>query len=218
MATKSPMDPKWLKEQLERPGRSQSALARYLGLEHPSIVNRMVNGTRQIKAWEADKIKEYLNVTASPGATIDRSATVKVPTSVLPVRGFVEAGSWRDMSFVEAIEPEYLPAPQSLVDSGAFALRVRGPSMDRYYASGSYVVVQPWQGGPLPIGKHVVVERERAGLVETTIKELTRGPKGELLLCPRSTHPAHQDPVPYDDHADAVVRVIGVVTWAITPV
>jgi phage repressor protein C with HTH and peptisase S24 domain len=91
--------------------------------------------------------------------------------------------------------------------------------MDLHYRDGSYVVVEPWFGGPLPVGKHVVVERELpSGMIETTIKELVRTPGGELELWPRSRHPSHQTPVPYQDVDDVTVRVIGRVIWALTPV
>lgn len=214
------MDASWLKTELDKPGRSQSALARFMKLDHPSIVNRMVNGTRQIKATEADQIRAYLAATAKAGTPATRATldAATQPAALLTVRGIVEAGSWREVAYAEAVEPETLPAPQFLVDSGAFALQVAGPSMNQHYPAGTYVVVDPWQGGALPVGKHVVVEREKPdGTVETTIKELTRN--GEAYqLWPRSDHPAHQTPVPFDDQEGVTVRLVGRVIWAITPV
>lgn len=214
------MDASWLKAELDKPGRSQSALARFMKLDHPSIVNRMVNGTRQIKAVEADQIRAYLNATAKSGAPalsagLDGSIQ---PASLLSVRGVVEAGSWREVAFLEADEPETLPAPRFLVDSGAFALKVAGPSMNKFYPAGTYVIVEPWQGGALPVGKHVVVERIKPdGTVETTIKELAwSGTAYELW--PKSDHPAHQTPVPFDDQEGVTVRLVGRVIWAISPV
>ena len=112
-----------------------------------------------------------------------------------------------------------MPAPRQIVESGAYALRVSGPSMDQKFPDGSYVVVMPWHGGPLPVGKYVVVERARPdGLVETTIKELVRREDGELELWPRSSHPAHKAPVPYKDIDDVTVRLMGTVTMKIEPV
>jgi hypothetical protein len=91
--------------------------------------------------------------------------------------------------------------------------------MNKHYADGSYVVVQPWGGGPLPVGKHVIIERERPdGLIETTIKEMVQAADGTIELWPRSTDPRHQALVPYDEHNGATVRVIGRVTWVISPV
>lgn len=211
------MDATWLKQELEKPGRSQSALARFIGLSHPSIVNRMVTGHRQIKATEADKIRAYLDATSRDPATLTTTSQSTENASIVRVRGVVEAGSWRDLSYAEAFSEELI-APKSVVYSGAYALKVAGPSMNVFYADGSYVIAQPWMGGAMPVGKHVIVERERPdGLVETTIKEMRRGQTGELELWPRSTNPAHQTPIPYDQADEVLVRVIGVVTWALSP-
>jgi phage repressor protein C with HTH and peptisase S24 domain len=213
------MQADWLKSELEKPGRSQSALARFMGVV-PEIVNRMANGKRQIKAHEADQIRQYMAATSGSGsATLPHISPRPSAASLLTVRGTVEAGSWREVAFTDfEHEPETLPAPRSIVDSGAFALRVAGPSMDQLYPDGSYVVVQPWHGGPLPFGKRVVVERSRPdGLAETTVKELVRGADGEAELWPRSNHPAHQSPVPYKDIEDVTVRIVGVVVWSMKP-
>jgi SOS-response transcriptional repressor LexA len=217
------MDARWLKEQLDKPGRSQSDLARHLGYDYPSVVNRMCRGVRQIKAWEADKIREYLAETEKPNstergnpATIARIAPAPAPAALLPVRGTVEAGSWREVLSEFEQEFETLPAPRSVVDSGAYALRVIGPSMDQMYPDGSFVVVQPWRGGPLPFGKRVIVERNRDGLVETTVKELVRGRDGEVELWPRSSHPAHQTPLAYKAD-DTTLHLVAVVIWSMRP-
>lgn len=213
------MEAGWLKAELEKPGRSQSALARFMGVV-PEIVNRMANGRRSIKAHEADLIRAYLAATTGVGgATFPHISPRPTAASVLVVRGTVEAGSWREVAFTDLEHDfETLPAPRSVVDSGAFALRVAGPSMDRLYPDGSYVVVQPWHGGPLPYGKRVVVERARPdGLVETTVKELVQGRDGEPELWPRSNHPAHQAPVTYKDVEGVTVRILGVVIWSMKP-
>lgn len=57
-------DPVTLKAELAKPGRSQSGLARYLGLDN-SAVNRLVNGGRDLKVREVAKIEEYLARTAA---------------------------------------------------------------------------------------------------------------------------------------------------------
>lgn len=205
------MDPQWLKAELAKPGRSQSDLARFLGVDHPSIVNRMCTGARQIKAGEADKIREYLARTEERAASVYHLPANTERTSPLIVRGTVEAGSWRESSVGDLSEAEVITAPKSLVDAGAFALRVVGPSMDLRYPPGSVVIVEPWDGPP-PVGRRVVVERSRpGGLIETSVKELVRGSGGELELWPRSSHPAHQAPVPFGDQDDVTVKLLGIV-------
>lgn len=71
----------------------------------------------------------------------------------------------------------------------------------------------------MPIGKHVVVEREKVdGTIEATIKELVRGDDGSLELWPRSSSPQHQTPVSFADAENILVRLIGTVSWAISKV
>lgn len=57
------IDADWLKAELDKPGRSQSALSRFMGFTSPAIVNRMAQGRRDISAKEADQIRAYLAAT-----------------------------------------------------------------------------------------------------------------------------------------------------------
>lgn len=64
-----------LREALAQPGRSQSELARLLGID-ASAVNRMANGRRQIKASELRTIYDYLSNTGKRQSTtisVDRN-------------------------------------------------------------------------------------------------------------------------------------------------
>lgn len=49
----------WLKNELDKPGRSQSGLARFMHMD-ASAINRLVNGTRELKAREIEEIQAYL--------------------------------------------------------------------------------------------------------------------------------------------------------------
>lgn len=211
---RSGMEAPWLKAQLAMPGRSQVGLARFLNLDQ-AIVNRMSNGGRSIKADEADKIRSYLAATdRNPAA--NPLAPVPVSASVLPVRGIVEAGSWREVGLSDTAE--FLPVPSRILGDGTFALRVAGASMDQHYPDGTFVIVRPWQGGAFPIGKRVVIQRTRPdGLCEATVKELVRAADGELQLWPRSNDPRHQTPVPLADVDGVSVELIGTVVWKMQP-
>lgn len=57
------LSPEELKAELDKPGRSQAALAREMGLD-AAAVNRIVNGKREVKAREVVSIADYLNRTA----------------------------------------------------------------------------------------------------------------------------------------------------------
>jgi phage repressor protein C with HTH and peptisase S24 domain len=63
MAESQAIDPEQLKNDLEMPGRSQSALARFMGLNSAAIVNRICKGERKITDKEADQIRSYLLAT-----------------------------------------------------------------------------------------------------------------------------------------------------------
>lgn len=60
------LSPDELKAELDRPGRSQAALAREMGLD-TSAINRIVNGKREVKAREVIAIKDYLERTGPQG-------------------------------------------------------------------------------------------------------------------------------------------------------
>lgn len=209
-----PMDLAWLKEQLRLHGRSQSALARYMGIEHAAVVNRIVNGSRRIKVEEAEQIEAYLR--ATDGSTWtgkgDNQTQPENPThglTLIPVLGVVEAGAWREVADVALAERETIEVAQDRRFEGeTFALKVVGASMNRVYPDGSFVIARRWNGGPLPAGKRVIVDRERDGLHETTIKELVRTSDGHWELWPRSDDPRHQQPIPYEDE-NTTVRIIG---------
>lgn len=65
MADTSILRSGFLKEALAKPGRSQTALAKKLGV-HPSAVNKIVSGRREVKARELDLIRDYLAETGGP--------------------------------------------------------------------------------------------------------------------------------------------------------
>lgn len=193
--------PDVLKAELERPGRSQSALGRAMGLD-PAIINRMCKGERQIKLAELPLIERYLAETG--GATFRTE-----PTATVRVAGAVEAGVWREPGL--DVVGETIPVVATVDGADLYALKVVGASMNLKYEEGSYVVVRPWEGGPWPVGKTVVVQRtDTTGKVETTLKQLQAGENG-LELWPRSSDPRFQEAVPFrngDDTVEIVGRVI----------
>jgi len=49
----------WIRRGLQKPGKSQSGLARHLGLD-PSAVNKLMHGKRMLKTHEVTPTAEYL--------------------------------------------------------------------------------------------------------------------------------------------------------------
>lgn len=95
-----------------------------------------------------------------------------------------------------------------------FALRVVGRSMDLYYPDGTYVIAaHPAETG-IQDGDHVVVRSFQGALAETTIKEIEMVDAKTWRLWPRSTDPAHRDPITIeagDESRNDGPSVIGVV-------
>lgn len=97
--------------------------------------------------------------------------------------------------------------------AGQYALRVVGNSINKKAQHGDYVIVAEWAslGIELKDGLLVVVQRERGGTVETTVKRLRSGREG-WELWPESTDPAHQEKIAlHDGDKDVEVRVVGLV-------
>lgn len=136
----------------------------------------------------------------------------------VPVLGEVAAGVWREIAPVDPSEAkEFLPMDLPGYPVGSlYGLKVNGPSMNEYYPDGTYVIVAPVSVTGLHEGDHVIVRRERAGLVETTIKELVPV-DGGAALWPRSTDEAFSTPLfirgDEDDQDAPVIEAIVVASF-----
>lgn len=101
MIDMSLLTPSNLKRELTRYGRSQAALARALGID-TSAVNRMVKGTRQIKAAEAQSIVDYLERTdpnkAVPSGLFDMSSYSDHTRGIIRNLHFGQRGTLMDVT------------------------------------------------------------------------------------------------------------------------
>jgi SOS-response transcriptional repressor LexA len=175
------------------------------------------NGTRGLPAGKARLYAHAFGVTPEwllygrGEATIGPEAIL--PARRVPVRGVVQAGAWSEVGVEEApIDWTYFEAKE-YQRAQLFALDVRGPSMNRVFPDGSRVIcAQPHEAG-VRDGDYVAVRRARAGLVETTLKQLVVEANGELMLYPRSSDPAHQSPLRLERSPDSQEgpEIIGVV-------
>lgn len=138
----------------------------------------------------------------------------------IPVAGVASGGIFR-MQDAVAISRAGVPAMNihGVDPSHQYALQVDGPSVDREIPEGAFAICVPLEHMPggFQHGDLVHLERQRAGLVENSIKEARFGPKG-VSFWPKSTHPDHQEPVCIDDtDADTMVIVKGVVVGSFKP-
>lgn len=135
--------------------------------------------------------------------------------------GRVQAGVWVEALELPFDEQEYVETPADSRFPGAhrFGLRVSGPSMNLVFADGSVVVCVRFEDIETPptSGNYVVVHRRRAsGLVEATVKQFIDDATG-VWLWPRSTHPAHQQPISLADKHDEEVIITALVVGAYQP-
>lgn len=160
---------KWLETALKTAGRSQRELADAIGVDE-SVVSKMINRRREIKATELIKIAAYLEVPLPVGET--RVA----PTVSVPVVAHVAAGVWRDRGAVSMSEPITVPAvpAQRYKHMTQRAVRVDGLDFARTVPPGSFVIFVPFdevRREPMA-GDIVYVERTRGDLVEYSLRRV----------------------------------------------
>lgn len=187
------------------------------------------NGTRGVPAARAERYARFFRTTpewllygrGELSSNINSSEGFRPVNRTVPLLGEVQAGAWREV--VEEYAPEEVVPVYLAGFEGAnlFALRIRGPSMDRYYPDGTMVIVCPAAEIGVREGDHVIVRRRRGSLVETTVKEVVRE-RGGIALWPRSTDPAHQEPIRLKTvrDADEGPEIIGVVvsSYVVRPI
>lgn len=163
------MDIAEIKRRMVERGLKQRDLAEHLGLDAVKV-SLLLNGKRQIKAPEMDRIRELLG---DPGA----------PLGAVPIIGLVAAGNWR-----EAVQRSIaaMPRPDPSIPSRAFALNVDGDSMDLIAEDGATVIVDPDDKALFPRRYYVVLN----GDGEATFKQFKADP---ARLVPCSSNPRHHE-------------------------
>lgn len=134
----------------------------------------------------------------------------------IPVVGEVEAGVWRETVAREAYDiDEFLALDvQGYEQADLKAMKVAGPSMNRVYQPGRFVIVAHPSEAGLRNGDYVVVERRRGSMTEVTLKEFVQEADGRIALWPRSTHADFQEPIYFkatDESEQDGLTIIGVV-------
>lgn len=134
-----------------------------------------------------------------------------------PVLGTVEAGSFREADMLAQVEPKEQPGPRlsSHPNATPMAWEAHGDSMnDEGIFDGTILFGVDFQeaGGALANDMIVVVEQNRGGLVERSVKAVAIFPD-RTEFQPRSTNPIHK-PIIYkngnrDDNVE--VRILTVV-------
>lgn len=207
---------KWLAEGLERGEGGKKiermkALAKRLDFAHHNTLYKMISGEREIRANELDKIAEFFGV-AVPGNDKPSRRQNKIP-----VDGYVEAGTFREVDtaidvprYEAAVDPDDLyPAARQV------AYEVRGDSMNEAgILDGDIIIGVEFQsaGGTLTNGQKVVVEQNRGGMIERSVKAVATFPD-RVEFQPRSSNKSHKAIVyPHKRKSgDVEVRVLAIV-------
>lgn len=126
----SPFDRALVRAKMKELGMSQKALADELGFGSQSAVANILAGIRQVKVHEASYIYNRLG--------LNRDSDVHI----VPIIGLTSAGNWREAILAPG---GVMPVPNSVAGVRAFAVEIRGDSMDRIIPDGGFVVVDPDQ-------------------------------------------------------------------------
>lgn len=211
-----------IREWRERKGLSQEALGELSGMTGAQI-SRLENAKRRLKTEDLRRIAVALGVPWQELlGDLQLPALQRRRLSSVMVRGRVEAGVWQES--VEWPPEDWYPitVPETDEFSGVekYAVEIRGRSMDKIFPDGSIAICVPIYAfnREIPSGAVVHVQRSRIdGGFESTLKEYVVEPDGRIYLWPRSTDPDHQAPIRYDDRADAVVQIRGIVVGDYRP-
>ena len=201
----------------KRLGLTQQDLADRLKVEQPTV-QRWERGHREPNMTKLAEIAEALGV--EPGDLFGAGFVPLGPK--LFVKGEVAAGQW-----VEAYEwPE--DEWQSFTGRSdvtanllhRFGLRVSGASMNEVYPEGTIVeCVSTFGHTEIAPGKRVIVlQKNVAGKLEATVKELQQDETGRLWAVPRSTDPSFR-PINLTEPESGIVevRIIAIVVASYRP-
>lgn len=151
---------RWETGEREPRGKLRAKLADALGVGEAALFDRAYEGGRQ-------------------GIQLDGA----VPVHHIPVLGEVPAGNWRE---AVKLSRQTMLAPEPEIPPAAYALRVRGDSMDDIVDDGGWIVIDPTDTD-LYGGRLYVI---RNGDGEMTFKRYREGP---ARLVPASSNPAHKE-------------------------
>lgn len=166
---------RWIKQGLKKPGKSAiglaKALTKALKLDtpmHRGTIYKMMAGTRKIFSNELAPIAAYLE---EPVPNMPTQSSLQ-NLQTLRVEKELGAGVWREQ------DDEAVPNADTIVvltdfehpSATHFAFRIRGNSMVSAGMLDGDIVICISSDDPVADGKLVVVERVRAGLVETSAR------------------------------------------------
>jgi phage repressor protein C with HTH and peptisase S24 domain len=173
----------WLVNGLAKDGKSNTELARLLGIPQPRVAE-MKSGKRLIKTSEVAIISDYI------GEPVPAEIAPQQSTRQVPVVGYVGAGAqiFTIDDHHKGAGLEEVEAPPGSNSTSVVALRVRGTSMIPVYKDGDLIFYDKREDGDIGhlVGKDCVIQLEDGS---TYLKELRRA-NGDFWL-----HSHNADPI-----------------------
>ena len=175
---------------LDVTGMSSYALAREAGISHTTLT-RLVNGSAKKFTPRIDTLNK---IAAAAGLTPPSFNRHQLPAARGGYRQIAVLGRTNYGTFVKhrPVE-ERLAVFQSVFPISDF--RNVSQLRDTRYRDASWIVVAPLSEGRIRLNDDVVVRCRKDELFETTLREVTLGPDGELVLRAHSSDPQFA-PVP----------------------
>jgi|GEM_PF-2459030 len=162
---------------------SQTTMARVAGMPSQSAMSNVFKGKRRLTIPEADRLKSLLNIEDTPSV------------QWVPLIGLASAGNWNEAVLMASGE---VSIPLRKAGKRAFAVEIKGDSMDKLLPEGGWAVIDPDQND-LYSGRVYLVQN---GDDEVTIKRYASDP---ARLEPVSHNELHK-PIPLSGYP---YRVIG---------
>jgi len=144
-----------LKARLRTSGKSQVALAQYLGITKDSV-GRLVNGQRKAEAEELQRALAFLDGEIAPAAPAFQQ---------INVYGYAAAGGDDRIMIADDRVLDRIEVPMGLARGEIFGIRVAGDSMEPRLYSGEIVIVSR-DLRPSRMGDCVVELRDGTALVK----------------------------------------------------
>ncbi len=168
------VDPKDIPARLQRDGRSQSELARFLHLD-PSSLSKTIKGSRRLKADELLKIEDFFGGRSGEGAEVETlSVRRQVGPRRIPVYGYAAAGGDDVLAFNSGQVIDFIEPPPLWNGAGDLvAIRVLGDSMEPRLFEGETVIAQI--NLPPTKGSDCIIEMIDGTAVVKTYRGLTAG-------------------------------------------
>lgn len=213
----------------DRSGLSIRAIARAMGYQNASSIQRYFSQDYSKPALPADFVAKLLPVLVGAGEqpitreevlalapdSITDLEAASAPLRALPpleIKGQVAAGLWMEAGLFEtdAVKQSTIAGDLRYPAEYQYLLQINGESLNRIARDGDLILCLDYLDAGIEIksGDLVVVERSRDGghTIERTAKRIVRR-NGAIELRPESNDPRFQDAVVFNEHDEEATEV-----------